>query len=162
MADVTRRYVPKHRLNAKPLEKKKEALERLSKKRQVAEKVLRAKKDAFFQTGDEYFFKIYSTYVKNRRVYRDTKPDSRALKRALLYVNAEIKRSEKRLLAYVPEPQGTHIRYCDGDAAASMQDMAKNDVIDCAKSSEIRHETDRYIQKLLECRVEILRQLKSA
>lgn len=162
MADATRRYVPKHRLSAKPLEKKKEALERLSKKRQVAEKILQAKKDVFFQTGDEYFFKIYSTYVKNKKVYRNTRPDTRALKRALLYVNAEIKRSEKKLLAYVPEPQGTHVRYCDGNAAESMQDTAKNDVIDCAKSSEIRHETVKYIQKLQECRVEILSQLKSA
>lgn len=161
MADITRRYVPKHRQNAKPLEKNKEALERLSKKRQETEKILRARKDTFFQTGDEYFFKIYSTYVKNRKVYRDTRPDLRALKRALLYVNAEIKRSEKKLLAYIPKPQGIHIRYCDGNAVESMQDIAKDDVIDSEKSSEVRRETVEYIHKLQDCRTEILRQLKS-
>eukprot|EP00866_Antonospora_locustae_P000881 jgi/Antlo1/881/440 len=162
MDDATRRYVPRHRLNSKPLEKKREALERLSKKRQETEKILKAKKDAFLQTGDEYFFQIYSTYVKNKKVYRDTRPDSRALKRALLYVNAEIKRSEKKMLAYVPEPKGIHIRYCDGNDAESMQDMAKNDVIDCTKSSEERRETAEYMHKLQDCRAEILRQLKLA
>ncbi|KAL0265745.1 UNVERIFIED_CONTAM: hypothetical protein PYX00_011460 [Menopon gallinae] len=135
MGDVARRYTPKHRINAKPHEKKKDALIRLSRKRQEAEKMLKAKREVFFQTGDEYFFKIYSTYVKNRRVYRDSRPEPGALRRALLYVNTEIKRSERKLLAYVPEPKGTHIRYCDDSAAGDVANAAKNEVIDCEKSS---------------------------
>lgn len=156
-----KRHVPKNRRNAEILERKEGALLRLKRLRERSEKIKKVEKDVFFQTGDEYFFKIYSTYTKNGKLYRKTKIDSKALKKDLLYINFEIKRSEKRLQKHLCEPEGVHIRFEDFTEKVHQQ-VAKDDLIDHRKTELERSTWTEYIKKLQTCKAEIHKRLIKA
>lgn len=161
MSSKFRRHVPKNRRNTEALEKKCSTLLRLRSLRERSETIRSVKRDVSLQTGDEYFFKIYSTYVKNGKTYQKTKVDVKALRRDLVYINFELKRSENKVQKHLCEPMGTHIRYSDSPEEVS-EEGAKDSTIDHKKSEEERKKWAEYMRALYKCKTEISKKIKSS
>lgn len=161
MAHDSKRHVPRHRMNTDLLERKKETLVRLERERAEHNEMVKTKQDILLQTGEEYFFKIYSTYVKNKRVYRNAKPDVKELRRILTYVNFEIKRNERRLPEHLCKPKGVHTLFDETQEKwVHAPKPASDGTIDYSGSEQIRLACLKYIHKLQRCREEISAQLK--
>ncbi|KCZ80041.1 hypothetical protein H312_02559 [Anncaliia algerae PRA339] len=140
--------------NSRELEKRDVATNRLEKNKENKKMLTEYKKDIFFKTGNEYFFKMNSTYKdKNRNICKKEKIIKDEIKKELLFVRMELRRCNNKVRKHLHKPIGTYINFDD--------ESVQENMIDFNKSMDIINPYKEYINKLEEQQNELTNKLNS-
>lgn len=138
----TRRAVPNVRKKYGTPEKKKEALIRLKKEREVRERKSLMKKEIREKNKDEFHF---SFHTLNKNMIKKTDLDEDQLKKTLRYAESEIARCKRILEMSMKPSAGRHVKFSDGE----------NHDVTVKSESPKQNEYEEYILELIEKTKEI-------